>query len=445
MLNGNRKILLNYKMILPLIGFFFSFTSSTVLALWMILYLLLVLITQEEKFAVQFFIFVQMRSLLSVGIAAPVANVGIVKWICIFGISIFVVIHCYSQTHPVLKSLIMLLCIFSVYAILSSMIISSYPVVAVFKIISYILPFVAVLLSVYKTRDCNCIHESNVLLGLIIFGSIFVYPLSIGYLRNGRFFQGLFNHPNILGVMVAVFIAGYIYENNRSLSFASFIVIVATCAFMIYKSYSRTGMISLIIILLIGIMFLNISKRQKVFFVACMCLFVILLLLFNDAWKDEIIRFFLKGGETIYDITYSRENQINNNRERFLNSPVLGTGFNVPYNRGIRDFSFTFDLVTENGNLVLAILGDTGIIGLLLFIICYYKLFSIGKHNENGYTIFIAPFLVCMGEMAFFSTNNFAIILYLYFAIYMSDRLKLDEKTGKLNESIVFDDDSISV
>ena len=46
-----------------------------------------------------------------------------------------------------------------------------------------------------------------------------------------------------------------------------------------------------------------------------------------------------------------------------------------------------------------------------------------------------AVFLICMGEMVFFSVNNMAIIIYLILAIYVFDeqsyqknRLKLEKK-----------------
>lgn len=418
------NLIFDSRFLIPLIFYFLTFFNSALLAGWMISYLLMVLIVQDERIAVQFFIFVQLRSLISTGVAVSIASVSIIKWICVFGISLLVIFRCYSQTNQKLKSLILLLCLFSAYSILSSLLVSSYPLVAIFKVLSYVIPFVAVILSVYKTRDCCWIHEINLLLGLTILGGIIVLPLPVGYLRNGRFFQGLFNHPNILGVMVAIYLAGYIYENNRRIRFSSLVIVVLFNSFMIYKSYSRTGMLSFVLVLIIGILFLNIPKKQKMSIIVCSLVGFSLISIFSDTWRNEIVSYFLKGQHSIYDITYSRQGQIENNLNRIKMSPFLGTGFNVPYHLDIRDFSFSFDLITENGNLVMALLGDVGIIGTTLFTICYAKVFSIGRGNINGYTIFIVPFLVSMGEMAFFSTNNFAIILYLYFAIFMADKLK---------------------
>ena len=447
MLDKNQiKLHINWQSVIQLLFFFVSFVNPIVLAAWMVTYFAIFLLTQDKKVAIRFFIYVQVRSILNAGIAVSISSVGIIKWICVLGISIMLIIICYPKTVKSIQKLIVLFTCFSAYSILSALIVSSYPLVAVFKVVSYILPFIAIILAINDTKGYNWIHEINILLGFVVIVSIFVYPFSVGYLRNGRFFQGLFNHPNILGVMIAIFIAGYIYENLQNVDMLSFAIILALCMFMVYKSYSRTGMISLLIVLFLGICFLNIPSTNKRLLIISIVIFFVIVLVENQSWREEVQRFFLKGGESIYDVADSRKVQVDNNLDRFFGSPLFGTGFNVPYRNGVRDFSFSFDLITENGNLILALLGDLGLIGTILFFICYIEIFLLGKGNINGYTIFVVPFLVCMGEMSFFSTNNFGIILYLYFAIYISDNMNsVQKKAVNSDENSFFDNNPITI
>ena len=416
--------IINPYVFMSVVGFLFSCINSITLSAWMIIYVLLILLSKSSQKGIEFFIILQIRSILNPGIVADCSSAGIVKWGCVFLVSFFILFDCHKDVNIDIKKIVSLFSLFSIYLIVSAFLVSSYPLVAAFKVMAYIIPFLAIVEGVSTTKECNYIHQINQILGVAVICSIVLIKLPVGYLRNGRSFQGFFNHPNVLGVMVAIFIAGYLDANNNKMITLSSIAIISVCSYLIYLSFSRTGMISFIMVLFIGIISLNISKSNKFFIIITILFLVALVISLNQTWQDEILRFLFKGGQSINDITNSRANQFERNIERFKHSPFLGTGFNVPFDSNIKSYSFSFDLVTENGNLILALLGDMGILGLVLFIICYTNIYSIGKRNVNGYTIFAIPFLVCMGEMAFFSTNNFGIILYLYFAIYLSDKKK---------------------
>lgn len=435
---------INPYVFISIIGFLFSCINSITLSAWMIVYVLVIILSQSPKKGIEYFILLQIRSLLNPGLAVDCSSIGSVKWGCVFLVSIYIIAACHKKVNVDIKKVVSLFSLFALFLITTAFLTSSYPLVAAFKVLSYVIPFLAIIEGVAATKDYNYIRQINLFLGATVLGSIFLIQLPVGYLRNGRSLQGLFNHPNVLGVMVAIFIAGYLYENNNKRITLLSIAIISICFYLIYLSFSRTGMISFIIVLFIGIISLKISKSKRIIIMISILFLIGIIIALNQTWQDEIIRFLFKGGQSINDITNSRNNQFERNIERFKYSPFLGTGFNVPFDSNIKSYSFSFDLVTENGNLVLAILGDMGIIGMLLFLICYVKLFFVGRNNINGYAIYAAPFLVCMGEMSFFSTNNFGIILYLYFAIYMSDN-KRNHEVITANENTIYNDNSVSI
>lgn len=417
---------LNMHSLGMLLLFAASCLNSMLLLAWLIIIPIWLIFTYGKSGAIEFFIYLQFRSLLSTGVAVPIAgNAAIIKWIVIFGLSFYLLIGRFSWITEEIKSILNGLLLFSVVVVISSFFVCSYPLVSMFKVFAYIVPFIAIIVGVYQTRQVDYMHMINSIFEILIIGSAFVYPLSIGYMIN-RSFQGLFNHPNMLGIMMPMFVAGYFYEKKRIT--LSCIITTVICFTYVYLSQSRTGMISLLVILIVFLFKQEISLNQKILFTVLVALIMVLVLTLDDSVINISRDFLLKGQKE--NLFVSRAGQITNNTTRFLASPIFGTGLNVPYIPGERSYQFTFDLIAENGNLFMALLADTGIIGLISFVLAYFRIFLKGKGNLP--TIFFAPFLVSLGEMAFFSTNNCAIIYYLYFAIYISDINQIEEASETL-------------
>ena len=129
---------------------------------------------------------------------------------------------------------------------------------------------------------------------------------------------------------------------------------------------------------------------------------------------DSVLDFIYKG-RSVGELLYSREGQIARYMEKFTAHPAFGSGFMVPQNSAGRSFELSFELSIEPGNLIIALLGDLGIVGALLFFVPYGALL---KHmDKRKLSLFLLPFIVSMGEMIFFSTNNIAILYYVLFAV----------------------------
>ena len=215
-------------------------------------------------------------------------------------------------------------------------------------------------------------------------------------------------------------------KGNRSFFQYAMLIVVTILTFL---SGSRTGMIATVICLAYGY-YVEVFKNKKISVLIISIVVVgIIFMWFAEPTKEIFSNFILKdsygtniSGITLDAITASRRGQYEMFMQKFNNDKLFGSGFMVPYVPEMQTWMFSFGLIVESGNLFYSILGDLGIIGSILFFGVYGYMFCVGEKRNGRMILFLAPFLVNMGEMVFFSTNNNAIILYAMLAIFMSEK-----------------------
>ena len=196
-------------------------------------------------------------------------------------------------------------------------------------------------------------------------------------------------------------------------------LVISTTLFMVFETASRTGMITCVAVLMTYFLFKVQSTFSKVFtvFLGGVVISFLYVSSINDLGNPimhAIHEFMWKNSvDSIFD---SRTEIISDSLKRFELNRLTGTGFMVPYVEGLRDYSLNFNLIVEPGNLIYMLLGDTGIFGLALFALLILAIVIQGK-KEDLFLI-IAVMLINMGEMVFFSSNNFGVLLYILLAIY---------------------------
>lgn len=378
--------------------------------------------TQGTPGCLKALVFLTTRGILNPAIASSTAF-GSFRWVVILGSAFFILIN----RNKILKknnrkySLIFLTALyFSVFVMISGVITSSYPVTAMFKIVSFSLTFLAVIKGIaISSSEFKC-NEFFVGLYTILFGiSIAIIPFSQFRVVNDDF-QGIFNHVNLFGIVGAVYLAALLHSKcaKKYTFFRNFMVV--SVLVMIYLSASRTGLATAISVILIY--FITNKKVISKKIIIYLSIAIIILICFptgiTTSLGNGIKEFLYKNNAE--DIWASREEIIASYQEKYYQEPIMGTGFMVPYSRGVKDYRLNFDLMVEPGNLIWAVLGDTGIIGFFLFIVLFIVLLIHGKIRRVH--LLLCAYTVCMGEMVFFSVNNMSVLLYILIGTYVFEQ-----------------------
>lgn len=369
--------------------------------------------------------FITTRSIMSTAVAAIPGGGNMLKWFLLLGSSIWILLNVKNRNYNRRKGdgVILWLILFIVVEALSTIETSSYPVTSIFKLISFGLPLIAIVIGVALTNKKYRWTEYIVVFYTILFCINFVLiPFGKFRIVNNNF-QGVFNHVNMLGIISVIYIA--LLLNSKFFAERKRIRLLMLCLtfIMIFLSMSRTGMFSAIMVVLVYIIF-NAKKHLKGIIVSGIGAFILVMIVsFTNSPLLENIKntaeeFIWKNSEeSIWD---SRKELIEEAQERFETHKFLGSGFMVPYEKNVVDYHLNFDLIVEPGNILWMLLGDTGIVGITLFGIFIVKIALSGTRRKLF--LLVAALIVNMGEMVFFSSNNMSILLYLLIAIYIFDR-----------------------
>jgi hypothetical protein len=400
----------------------FSFINDITLLFFMLLILLLLF--QKEIGAIKILNILTLRSIVNPGVAVSIAQFENLKWIILFGCSFYLLTFYFKlvkkQKHKI-KNIILIVALFTIYNIFTALIYSSLPIVAISKLLSYVVIFLAIIIGIgYTYSKIDWIKWMFIMFQLLMVVSVFLVSTPVGYLRNGRGFQGMINHPNLFAIVCVLFFAVTIAYNLSRGSYSKIytLFVVTITFYMVIISQSRTAFVSILIILLIYFIFAKTNRIIRVVRVCTLSIFITLVLFIENRLSLIVINFLYKG-QVRGNLLYSRENQIDGLMQNFFSNPWFGTGFAVPV-LPIRSFDFSSAFVVEPGNLFLAVLSYSGIVGFIIFSTYIIKIFLVNKVNFSrvGY-LPISTLLISMGEMTFFSSNNIGIWCYTFLAIYI--------------------------
>lgn len=405
-----------------LLAFFVSFANPFLATAFCVLVFVYVLYGVEGELKILFWI--TLRGILSTAVAATIGS-GMIKWGSLIGASLLILVsHNLDTKEWKVRRVIISLSFFCITVGVASINVSSYPVTSCFKILAFFLTFSAVIKGILVTKErYNWADFLCAVLTILMFLSLCVLPFGRFRIVNADF-QGVFNHVNVMGIMCCIYLALLLRSNlwiRRK--FLRDGAIIATFI-MAFFSASRTGMISCIVVLVLFILFNQTSFDGKKVIYIFLCIFIISSIAFvtkgneiDNLIKNRVHSFIWKGN--VENIWESRQEIINNSIERYEEHKITGTGFMVPYIQGFKDYSLSFDLIVEPGNMYYMLLADTGIMGLLLFVLFILVVVKCG--NIKNLYLLVAAMLINMGEMGFFSSNNYSILMYFLIAIYMLD------------------------
>lgn len=354
-----------------------------------------------------------LRTIISPGLIFDISENQIFqlyKWVVIIGASVLIIIS-ELLNNTKIDRLIILIISLSLYFMFSSLIFSSSILISFLKIINYILP----LLAFYYSKDLIFSFKKWIykILKIPLFFSITLIFTNVGYLRNGISFQGVFNNPNMLGI-VTVLTLGVAITTAKNLKTKIFISLY--CLILIVLTGSRTSLISMLIIILIYFLYSGYSNRLK--FLTFISLIIFTFIFNFTSLKTSFENFLLKG-QNSEEILASRNSQIENLNIGFNKSPIFGNGFGVPINSSN---SITNSNVVEAGNLFIALVMFSGVVGLIIYLL--FIIFWMKGVNKENICMFLSTILISMGEMVLFSSNSIGLWCSLIWV------LSLEKKEG---------------
>lgn len=401
--------------------FLFSFIHPITLLIF--LFSLIFLFTQKEIGALKILILLTLRTFINPSLAVSITSFQSMKWMLIFASALllwFGITKISKYELDKIKWILIFVSIFIIYHCISAFIFSSLPVVATSKLVSYSVVFLGVLIGVAYTKDKFNLMEWLIKWFYLIFiTSIFFILHPIGYLRNGLAFQGVTNQPNLFGILSVLFISllltkSLLAKNSNKLHIY---VSVPLVFMMLLLSDSRTALLSSVVVLLTYVLIVN-WRRVTYMKIAVISFVTASLVILIPLLYPYAIEYFYKGQQQ-GDILLSRSNQISTLLSNFSTNPLFGTGFAVPL-LPFRLYTFSDNYIVEPGNIILAVLSYGGIIGIILFIIYMFSiLLSNKKQLPYNILLIMAPLLVNIGEMSFFSSNGIGILSYLFLSLYV--------------------------
>ena len=373
---------------------------------------------------------ISIRGMMNDQIAAASGLTALMKWVVLMGLSVYAIfLFAKSERHEnrVCHRYWHMMALFCIYCCIAALAFSSYPTAAIFKVISYSIPFYATYICISRTSKN---FDWIVYIAKI---SVVTCLLSLTwrdahYYNHDHIWTGLFPNPNgYAQMLVFAFTTCLVTYNSKK---RIVWLVLAGLMFLIdlFLAGSRTCLAAMACVGIVWLLFLPVSRRKKgviLFFVVVLGVLVIALSF--PLLKEIFISFFYKWGDSM-GLLGSRISQFSGVLDRFLKNPLFGTGFNVPYEKGQVDFGMYLSLPVENGNFILAILGDTGVIGFILYMTAAIYLFV--NTRTCYWPLFFCPYLIAVGEMLLFSTNSFGVFVYVLLSVCLVNNIRNETITS---------------
>ena len=330
------------------------------------------------------------------------------------------------------------------------------PLISYLKILNFVLFLLGVIIlsRVIQASKEELYQMRVILLGLAIFivvGSIFAYFIpSVGYsievnkaaawgmnitghdvaARAGRkYFNGLMNHSQMLACIVPLCLAWVLCDMlfiERQLSRLHLAVIIAGPILM-YLSRSRIALlmffISILVIYYCCISLVKIPRdiKHRINGIMYVMVFsVVVIVIFAQIRNKTLSRWIRKEDnlETDYRsvgeaLTASRMSLVEYNLNDFKLNPMLGKGFQVMSWHDTAYRAKQISLLSapiEKGVLPLMLLGETGVVGTLVFVVVLFSFYKtcIRRQYRVLLCLFTTLMVGNMAEASFFSPGGSA-------------------------------------
>lgn len=273
------------------------------------------------------------------------------------------------------------------------------------------------------------------LMAAIVLLSVCTFPFpAIAYALNGTGFQGILNHPQSFGPLLAPLacwsIASAIFSGRSVVKGLS---IGGGLIGLMFLSEARTAIVASLLSLTVTLFV--VIFRQKAFsgfrfgraitiIIGAVVAFATTVLL-SAGVREKLLGFIFKhNSKTVEAALATRAGGIASQWENFLNSPLIGYGFGVypggRFRAEVTEFwGIPISAPVEKGFLPTAVLEETGIIGAvaLIFLLGYMTRLAMKYRDAAWIALFFACITVNVGEMVFFSVGGIGLIYWLWIGL----------------------------
>lgn len=307
--------------------------------------------------------------------------------------------------------------------------------VSLFKLTYFYIVAAAILIS-YSTLSKTQSDITSWIASFYAAVTILSFPLifhNYGYFRDGVGFQGLLNHPQEFAIFMAPYVAILAVKAFRSrgknlLFSALWLSLVLS---MLLLSRARTGILAIILGLILGYFaysnkkpLLKTASRVIPLFSVLVIIATVAIYLIPVNTTQFLSTFVFKGTDGDISEAYeaSRGFLVLESFNNIISHPIAGIGFGVnlselrpsePIYEPLTGLPISFP--TEKPNLIIAVLEESGIIGLAFFLIFIFSLLKYARPNGELIILVLGftALLTNIGEMTFFSMNSYGLFMWL--------------------------------
>lgn len=352
------------------------------------------------------------------------------QW-ALFGLTFLRVLFMRRQGGKV-ENVFIVIVVFIVYAAIGTLLKSQLLALSLFKLVSFSVVFIVVYLGVKQSKAF--IYESTLFTTwvVILALSVLIIPFpNLNYIVGGRSLQGILNHPQLLGVFLAI-LGGYFTYSWKKININEHLVqtLLLMNVVCLYLSRCRTGTFSfiacIVLCFFIGLRNRGIRTKFTLKQLAFAIIILVALVAYAPLIAKEAMSFVYKDvnqvevSRTTDALVESRALLYLASMENIVRNPWIGIGFGSPtiisdlfikYLPGTR---VPISASMEKGFFVTAILEEMGGVGLVLTIFLFYVLIKpVFKYKYEYIPLTLTAIVVNLGEVTFFSANGDGVFLWI--------------------------------
>ena len=367
------------------------------------------------------------------------------RWLVLLGAA-FSVFRCQlggrARRLESVKPILSLVLMFCVVEIVIGLWVSRYPTISAFKLSSFGVGAIAIPMAFnYSGVKVRYWQDwfGGWFAGCALAGVICL-AWGGGFLKNGRGFEGAFDHPQTQGVVMGIAAAFFLGRYLFAVAGAKFEGVMGVlCLVAVYFSESRTGMFAAALSGGISVILLWLRHRERlastrIFQHTLMALPVLVLgSMFLPGQVGLMMKEFIAKDEdssamgVVSAFAESRQELMDRSLENFRENPMLGIGFGAPNSEFTKIqtlFGIPLSASVEKGFIMTALLEEIGIVGTLGFCILLVTLvaFQLGYGRATLLWPMLAGFAMNFGEAMFFSIGGMGLLVWMMIGLgCMSD------------------------